>query len=67
MASQYKPAAISDNELEEIKSLEKDIDKVVVAVEQPPTFAQLSEAELARVQQAEEKMGVVMLAYDDTA
>jgi len=64
MASQYKPATISDNELEEIKSLEKGLEKVIVAVEKQPSFAELSDAELARLQQAEKKLGVVMLAYD---
>ena len=66
MASQYKPATISDNELEEIKNLEQGLDKVIVAVEQQSSFASLSDAELARLQQAEEKLGVVMLAYDQT-
>jgi predicted phosphohydrolase len=64
MASQYKPASLSDNELEEIKELEKGLDKVIVAVEQPPIFADLSDTELARLRQAEKKLGKVMLAYD---
>ena len=64
MASQYNPATISDNDLEEIKSLEKGLEKVIVAVEKQPRLAELSDAELARLQQAEKKIGVVMLAYD---
>ena len=64
MASQYKPATISDNELEQIKSLEKGLDTVIVAVEQQPSYAALSDDDLARLQKAEEKLGVVMLAYD---
>ena len=66
MASQYKPATISDNDLEQIKSLEKGLDKVIVAVEQKQSFAELSDAELSELQKAEEKLGVVMLAYNQT-
>ncbi len=64
MASQYHPAQISDQELEVIQTLEDDIDKVIVAVEPEPKFAELSESELANLQQAEKKLGVVMLAYE---
>ena len=64
MASQYQPANISDNDLEEIQSLEQNLDKVIVAVEQQPAYASLSDGELSRLQQAEQQLGVVMLAYD---
>ncbi len=64
MASQYQPAQISDEDLQTIQNMENDMDKVIVAVEPEPKFAELSESELANLQQAEQKLGVVMLAYD---
>lgn len=64
MASQYQPAALSEDELEVIKQLEKGLDKVIVAVEEQPRFADLTETELARLKQAEKKLDKVMLAYD---
>ena len=64
MASQYQPADLSDEQLEQIQHLENDLDKVVVAVEAEPEFAKLSDAELANLQNAEKKMGVIMLAYE---
>jgi len=65
MASQYQPAQISNQELEQIKNLEEDLDKVIVAVEPEPKFATLSKSELASLQNTEKKLGVVMLAYDN--
>ena len=64
MASKYQPANISDQELDQIKDLEQDMEKVIVAVEPKPQFARLSENELTDLQQAEKKLGVVMLAYE---
>ena len=64
MASQYKPATLSDDELEQIKSLEKGLDKVIVAVEQQPSYADLSDSELAKLKKIEKKLGMVMLAYN---
>ena len=66
MASQFKPASLSDDELEEIKNLEKGLDKVIVAVEQQPSFADLSDTELAKLKKAEKNLGMVMLAYDQS-
>ena len=64
MASQYQPANISDQELEQLKDLEENLDKVIVAVEPEPKFASLNDNELANLQQTEKKLGVVMLAYE---
>ena len=66
MASDYQPANISDQELDQIKSLEQEIDKLIVAVEPEPKFANLSDSELTHLQQAEKKLGVVMLAYEQS-
>lgn len=64
MDSLMHPAEISDNQLKEIRKLEQDLDKVLVAVEPEPQFAELSGEELTSLQNAEKELGVVMLAYE---
>ena len=65
MAHLHNPADISDQQLDEIRDLEKNLGKVIVAVESGPAFAELSDIELANLQTAEKEMGMVMLAYEN--
>ena len=65
MASQYQPADLSDEQLEQLRHLEKDLGKVVVAVEPQPQYAELSDAALSNLKNAEKKLGVIMIAYEN--
>ena len=64
MASRFQPARLDDSALNEVKSLEDDLGKVVVALERSATVAELSPDELDRVKGAEDRLGVVIVAYD---
>lgn len=61
---QYRPADIDDTKLKAIKGLESELGKTVVAVETPPEPAAMTPAQLDRLRQAEEDLGVVLVAYE---
>lgn len=61
---QYRPAEIDDAKVEEIRNLESELGKTVVAVESEPEPASMTPAQLDRLKQAEEGMGVVLVAYE---
>ena len=62
----YQPALISDQDLQTIRNLEDNLNKVIVAIEPEPKFAEFSESELTNLQQTEKELGVVMLAYEQS-
>lgn len=64
MFEKYHPATLVDERLDEVRSLEAELGKVVVALEPDAPVAELSEEQVARVQALEEKLGVVIVAYD---
>ena len=66
MTAHYQPALISDQDLQTIQNLEDNLNKVIVAIEPEPKFAELSESELTNLQQTEKALGVVMLAYEQS-
>ena len=60
-----EPAAISDEQIEKIRSLESEIGKVLLAVEKPKQFANLSEDQLKELKKTEDSLGCVVVAYSD--
>ena len=64
MASRFQPAELDESKLGEVKALENELGKVVVALEQGAAVADLSPQEIDRIKSAEERLGVVIVAYD---
>ena len=64
MASRFQPATLDGSKLEEVKALENELGRVVVALEPSVVVADLSASELDRIKGAEERLGVVIVAYD---
>lgn len=64
MSDSYRPAALDPDALETLRALEQDLGKVVVALSEQPQLAELDEAQLTRVREAESRLGVVIVAYD---
>ena len=63
-AEQYRPAPLDDTAVRDIRSLEDDLGRVVVALQPPKTPAALSDDDLARLQEVEQRLGVVIVAYE---
>ena len=61
--STHHPAALDESKLECLQGLETKLGKVLVALE-PAPVAELSATELAQVREAEEQLGVVLVAYE---
>ncbi len=64
MTQPMAPAKLDDTTLEEIRNLEKEMDTVLVALDPVPSLADLSQADLEKLRQAEQRLGVVMVAYN---
>ncbi len=62
--SSYQPVALDDSKLECLQGLETKLGKVLVALEPRPPLAGLSEAEIAEIKEAEQQLGVVLVAYE---
>ncbi len=62
--SSYQPVALDDSKLECLQGLESKLGKLLVALEPRAPLASLSETELAEVREAEQQLGVVLVAYD---
>jgi hypothetical protein len=60
----YYPAELDDAKLKELKALESELGKTVVAVESRGAPASMTPAELDRLKQAEQKLGVVLVAHE---
>jgi hypothetical protein len=58
---------LSGERLSKLQRLEKEIGRVVVAVEPQTTTAELNSDELRRLQEVEREMGLILLAYDRVA
>lgn len=61
---QYRPAEIDDAKLKQIRNLESELGKTVIAVESEPEPAAMTPAQLDMLKQAEENLGVVLVAYE---
>jgi hypothetical protein len=55
---------LSGEQLAKVQRLEREIGRVVVAVEPQTTTAELSPDQLRRLQEVEREMGLILLAYD---
>lgn len=64
MSERFKVADLDEPKIEALRRLEKSMGKVAVALEPSQEFAQLSTNQLADLQQAEQELGIVLLAYE---
>jgi hypothetical protein len=64
MARNLSPARLDDSTLAEIRSLENEMGKVLVALDPVPGYAELSADELQKLRDVEQRLGVVMVAYE---
>ncbi|KAA3630644.1 MAG: hypothetical protein DWQ08_06020 [Proteobacteria bacterium] len=64
MNENLTPAALDQSALNEVRNLEHEIGKVLVALDPTPAYAALTEEQLDKLRQAEQRLGVVMVAYD---
>jgi len=58
-----EPAQLSNDQVEQVKQLETELDTLLLAVEEPMRFAQLTESQIRELQKTEEALGCVVLAY----
>ncbi len=56
---------LSQQQMQQLKSLEQELGTVVVAVEPQAQVAELPPDKLRRLQQAERDMGLILLAYKE--
>ncbi len=59
------PAIIDDEQIEKIRSLENELGKVLLAIEQPRKLAQLSDEQIDELKKTEDTLGCVVVAYQD--
>ncbi|NIB42692.1 hypothetical protein HBA55_24005 [Pseudomaricurvus alkylphenolicus] len=59
----YHPAPLDKSALQALQSLEQEFDLTMVAVEQDPQPAHLTDDQLARLKELESKLGVSIVAY----
>lgn len=64
MSDNLTPAALDPSALDEIRNLEKEMGKVLVALDPAPAYADLTKEQLEKLRAAEQRLGVVMVAYD---
>jgi hypothetical protein len=60
----YYPADLDDRKLKELKALESELGKTVVAVESQGKPAAMTPAELDKLKQVEDRLGVVLVAHE---
>lgn len=64
MFDRYHPSDLGEEGLKELKSLEDELGKVVVALERDLPPASLDDQQLSRIQAVEKKLGVVLVAFE---
>ncbi len=64
MARNLNPARLDDSTLAEIRNLENEMGKVLVALDPVPGYAELSAEQLQKLRDVEQRLGVVMVAYE---
>ncbi len=62
----YHCAPVTESGVEEIHSLESDLGKVVLALKPHAPIARLSKTQVARLTEVEQRLGVVIVAYEPT-
>jgi hypothetical protein len=55
---------LTGEQLAKVQQLEREIGRVVVAVQPQTTTAELAPDQLRRLQEVEKEMGLILLAYD---
>ncbi len=64
MARNLNHARLDDSTLAEIRNLENEMGKVLVALDPVPGYAELSAEQLQKLRDVEQRLGVVMVAYE---
>lgn len=64
MAQQLKIAHLDETAVAQLRALESETGKHIMAFQSGPPFAQLSAAHLEKVQSLEEELGIVLLVYE---
>ncbi|MFQ6022285.1 MAG: hypothetical protein ACE5NW_06150 [Acidiferrobacterales bacterium] len=62
----YHLASLNNTAVQTVQVLEKDLDKVVVALAPDASVAKLSGEHLNRLKEVERKLGVVLVAYEQS-
>ena len=60
---EIQPATISDEQLLRLREFEKELGAVLLAVQAPEKYAELSDDELALLQQTESDLDCIVVAY----
>ena len=60
----YHPAHLDESRLRTVQALESDLRKVVVALQPDAPTAQLTDKELTSLKEIEQRLGVVIVAYE---
>lgn len=60
----FHPAPLDNSGLKALQALEKDLNLTMVAVEQDPKPAELTDDQLAKLKSLEGKMGISIIAYE---
>ncbi len=60
----YQPVSLDASKLECLQGLEAKLGKVLVALEPRVPLASLSDADIAQIKEAEQQLGVVLVAYE---
>jgi hypothetical protein len=59
----HKYARLNKDDLNKIQSLEKEMNKIILAYEVDSPYANLSEAQLEKIRGLEKELNVILLAY----
>lgn len=65
MAQHLKIAKMDKDAVARIEAMEAEIDKHIMAFDEPLSFALLSSEQLARIQELETELGVTLIVYDE--
>ena len=63
-SSRFHVANLDETHLEDVRKLESDLGKVIVALQPNDPIADLSDDQVAQVRALEEKHGIVIVAFD---
>ena len=61
----YKPAELNQDDLKAIQSLEADLGKTIVALDNRLQYAKMTPEQMQKLRKAEQKLGVVLVAYEN--
>jgi hypothetical protein len=63
-SSRFHVANLDETRLEDVRKLESELGKVIVALQPNDPIADLSDDQVAQVRALEEKHGIVIVAFD---